>query len=105
MKKLIILAIYIVNIYASSLIEENKRYFGGYSQNKVILIKSTIHTAPLVVTEEVFNAKSPDDIDRAVEKQQLADIAKGITAKEFLEDRAGHLYGGFSENKINLLNQ
>lgn len=105
LKKLIIFCICVANIYANSAKDDSTRFFGGYSQNEVKLIKSNTYTAPLVVTEGVFNAKSSDDIDKVVQRQQEADIASGKTAKEFLEDRTGHLFGGLSQNRINLSEQ
>ena len=103
MKKLVLLTTCIVSLYASSTNEQTPRYFGGLSQNEVVLPKSSTYSAPLVVTEEVFIAKNADDIDKVVQKQKLNDIASGKSAKEFLEDRTGHLYGGLSENNINLI--
>ena len=103
MKKLVLLITCIVSLYATSSNEQTPRYFGGLSQNKVSLPKSSIYTAPLIVTEEVFSAQSADDIDKVVQQQQQNDIASGKSAKEFLEDRSGHLYGGLSENNINLM--
>ena len=105
MKKIILFSILAISLYADATKEDNIRYFGGYSQNEVKLIKSNTYTAPLIVTEAVFNAKSSEDIDKVVQIQQEADIASGKTAKEFLQDRSGHLFGGLSENKINLLGQ
>ena len=102
MKKIIIFTILVSATYANSLLKENVRYFGGYSENKVNIIKSKVYTAPLVITEEVFNAKKSEDIDKAIETQQELDIASGVTAREFLKERTGHLYGGFSENKLDL---
>ena len=102
LKNIILFSILSICLYAETTKEDTTRFFGGYSQNEVKLIKSNTYTAPLVVTEGVFNAKSSEDIDKVVQKQQKADIASGITAKEFLEDKTGHLYGGLSENKINL---
>ena len=101
MKKLVLLATSIVSLYAISSNEETSRYFGGLSQNEVLLPKSSTYTAPLIVTEEVFAAKNADDIDKVVQKQKQKDIASGKYVKEFLEDRSGHLYGGLSENKLN----
>ncbi|MCW8896164.1 hypothetical protein [Sulfurimonas sp.] len=105
MKKIILFSILAISLNADLTTDDTTRFFGGYSQNEVKLIKSDTYTAPLVVTEEVFNAKSSDDIDRVVQEQQKADIASGKTAKEFLQDSSGHLFGGLSENKINLLGQ
>lgn len=101
MKNIVLLSLFVIGVYADAAGDDSTRYYGGYSENEVNIIKSKIHTAPLVVTEEVFNAKTAEDIDRVVEKKQADDIAKGISAKEFLQERTGHLYGGYSENKIN----
>jgi len=102
LKNLIILALFILNIHANSQKDLNIRYFGGYSENELILPKSETYNAPVIVTEEVFSAKTSDDIDAVVEKQQKKDIADGKTAKEFLQNTKGHLYGGLSESKLKL---
>ena len=104
MKTLITIFVFVLSLHANSTDDNSVRYFGGHSQGELILPKSTTHTAPLVTTEEVFSAKSASDIDKVVESNQLKDIASGKTAKEFLEDKTGHLYGGLSENKITLEN-
>ena len=102
MIKIILLTTCMLNLYAISTSEKAPRYFGGLSQNEVLLPKSSTYSAPLIVTEEVFVAKNTDDIDKVVQKQKVSDIASGKYVKEFLEDRSGHLYGGLSENKIDL---
>ena len=56
----------------------------------------------MIVTEEVFSAKTSDDMDAVVEKQQKKDISEGKSAKEFLVNTQGHLYGGLSESKLKL---
>ena len=90
-----------ISILSANSFEEEKeqRYYGGYSENKLSIVKSKHYTAPIVVTEEVFNAKKPEDIDKIVEKQREIEIKKGLSAKEFLEENSGHLYGGIMENR------
>lgn len=100
MKKILLIATCILSLYAVENQEINTRYFGGLSENKVILPKSAIYSAPLIVTEEVFVAKSANDIDKVIEEQKLNDIKDATSAKEFLEDRSGHLYGGLSQSKL-----
>jgi len=102
LKKMILFSALAISLSADSIKEDRTRFYGGYSQNEVELIKSKTYTAPLVVTEDVFNAKSSEDIDKVVQRVQKADIASGKTAKEFLEDREGHLYGGVSENTLTI---
>jgi len=87
LKKIILFSILTISLYADLTHEDTTRFFGGYSENEVKLIQSNTYTAPLIVTEDVFNAKSSDDIDKVVQIQQEADIASGKTAKEFLQDR------------------
>lgn len=77
------------------------RYFGGLSNGDLSLAKSAVYSAPLVVTEEVFVAKSSNEIDIIVEKQKDDDILKKKDAVEFISEKSGHLYGGLSEGKLN----
>ena len=80
---------------------DSTRYFGGESNGELIVAKSLKYTAPLVVTEEVFIAKSSDDIDKVVEEKKTFDIKNGNGAKEFIVEKTGHLYGGYSEGTLN----
>lgn len=97
MKKLILISLTIGSLL---LADTDTRYFGGVSNGELHVAKSLKYTAPLVVTEEVFTAKSSDDIDKVVEEKKLFDIKNGNGAKEFIEDKTGHFYGGLSEGKL-----
>lgn len=105
MKKFLALSICVLSLYADIHEDNNIRYYGGYSQNEVLLVKSKTYTAPIVVTEKIFNAKSSADIDKVIQTQQNKDISMGISAKEFLKERTGHLYGGYSESALKLHSQ
>ena len=102
MRILIILLIFVFNIYAN----DSKRYFGGLSEVKANLPKSAIYSAPVVITAEVFSAKDDKEFNKAIEEQtqeqtQEQKITKKI-AKEFLENNNGHLFNGLSEGKLNI---
>ena len=99
MKKLTLVCLHIVTCSLVSA-DADTRYFGGVSNGELNIAKSVKYTAPLVVTEEVFIAKSSDDIDKVVEENKLFDIKNGNGAKEFIEDKTGHLYGGLSESEL-----
>ena len=99
MKTLILISLHLLTC---SLIvaDTDTRYFGGVSNGDLHIAKSMKYTAPLIVTEEVFTAESSDDIDKVVEDNKLFDIENGNGAKEFIEDKTGHLYGGLSEGEL-----
>ena len=98
MRILIILLIFVFNIYAN----DSKRYFGGLSEVKANLPKSAIYSAPVLITAEVFSAKDDKEFNKAIEEQtQEQKITKKI-AKEFLENNNGHLFNGLSEGKLNI---
>ena len=81
------------------------RYFGGLSQNRLNLPKSSVYTAPIVVTQEVFEAKDVNEIEDQIKKNKLIDKIEGKSPESFLEDTDGHLFGGLSQNPINLTKQ
>jgi hypothetical protein len=81
------------------------RYFGGLSQNEIKTPKSDKHTAPVTMTQEVFEAKNSHDIEVEVQKQKSIDEVEGKVAKEFLEDTTGHLFGGISQTPLDLTKQ
>lgn len=82
------------------LADVDSRYFGGESNGNLHVAKSVKYLAPLIITEEVFIAKSSDDIDNLIEDKKLIDIKNGNGAKEFIQDTSGHLYGGLSEGEL-----
>lgn len=81
------------------------RYFGGVSENTLILPKSSTYTAPVTITKEVFEAKSVKEIEVEINKKKIIDKIEGKLAKAFLEDTTGHLYGGISQVPIDLTEQ
>lgn len=84
---------------------ELERYFGGLSQNKLNILKSTKFTGPITVTQKVFEAKSVQDIEEQIQKQKITDEVEGKVAKAFLEEKDGHLFGGLSQIPIDLTKQ
>ena len=81
------------------------RYFGGLSENKLNLPISSTYSAPIIVTQEVFEAKDVEAIEEQIQKQKTTDEVEGKVAKAFLEDKEGHLFGGLSQNPIDLTKQ
>lgn len=81
------------------------RYFGGLSQNELKTPKSDKYTAPITMTQELFEAKNSHDIEEEVQKQKSIDEVEGKVAKEFLEDSNGHLFGGLSQTPLDLSKQ
>lgn len=84
---------------------EVERYFGGLSQKKLNILKSTKFTGPITVTQKVFEAKSVQDIEEQIQKQKITNEVEGKVAKAFLEEKDGHLFGGLSQNPIDLTKQ
>ena len=81
---------------------KDTRYFGGLSENEVNLVKSKKYATPVLQTEKIFEAKKPEDIEEEVIKHKVQDNKKGKLAKAFAEDTDGHLFGGLSQNPVNL---
>ena len=81
---------------------KDTRFFGGLSENEVNLVKSKKYATPDIKTEKIFEAKKAEDIEIEVIKKQVKESKAGKYAKTFAEDTDGHLFGGLSENPINL---
>ncbi|MCF6309734.1 MAG: hypothetical protein L3J19_04545 [Sulfurimonas sp.] len=75
------------------------------SQNKLNLPKSSLYSAPIIVIQEVFEAKDVEAIEEQIEKNKIIDKIEGKTAQAFLEDKNGHLFGGLSQTPIDLTRQ
>lgn len=81
------------------------RHFGGLSQNKVTIVGQELQNGYLSVTQEVFEAKDVQTIKKEIEKQKISDVVEAKVAKAFLDDADGHLFGGLSQNIIDLKTQ
>ena len=81
---------------------KNTRFFGGLSENEVNLVKSEKYATPKIKTEKIFEAKKPEDIETEVIKKKVKESKKGKFAKAFAKETDGHLFGGLSQNPVNL---
>ncbi len=78
------------------------RYFGGESENKVVLPRSKTYATPVTITQEVFEADDTQEIEEAILKQVVIQKISGTTPKAFVGDKEGHLFGGESEIVLDL---
>lgn len=100
MKIILLSLISTLFLFANELNEA--RFFGGLSQNEVNLVKSKKYVTPEIKTEKIFEATKPEDIEKEVMKKNIQESKKGNYAKAFAEDKEGHLFGGISQNPLNL---
>jgi hypothetical protein len=102
MRTLILLLIYVLNIYAVEPlhVESNDRYFGGLSELKAEVPISVMLTPSTIITEEVFSAKDTQEVEVAVMKQKKEQVKSGTQVKDFAMESTGHLYGGVSETTL-----
>jgi len=81
------------------------RYFGGLSENKVLLPQSKTYATPTTITQEIFEAKDTQEVEKAILKQEIIADVSGKAPSAFLGDKEGHLFGGLSEVPIDLSSQ
>lgn len=79
-----------------------KRGFGGASQGELQLTKAPVQTEKLIITEEIFEADSTDELAKEIESKKSVQLILGKKAEEFLADNEGRGFGGFSQNPLNL---
>jgi len=73
------------------------RYFGGASEGNVKLSKMPEQTKKILVTQEVFEAKSEIEIIEQIEVKKSISLVEGKVSKAFLDDEDGRGFGGSSE--------
>ena len=97
MKCLVLLTTISFSLFASSTVDDTRRYFGGLSEVKAKVPTSVMLTPSIVMTEEIFSAKDTKEVEVAVMKQKKEQVENGDEPKEFAMEGTGHLYGGLSE--------
>ena len=98
MTKLIILLFLAASVYAV----DGGRFYGGLSEVKADVPKSVVYGAPIVVTEAVFVATNTEEVEIAMDVQVQDKVKSGKLAREFAQNNNGHLFGGLSENPIDM---
>ncbi len=100
MKYLVLLTTICLSLFASSTVDDTRRYFGGLSEVKAKVPTSVMLTPSTLMTEEVFSAKDTKEVEVAVMKQKKERVENGDEAKEFAIESTGHLYSGLSEGDL-----
>jgi len=79
-----------------------ERYFGGISEGDIQTIEVPVRTEKLVITQEVFEAKSSKVIEEKIRQEKIVSLVEGKVSKAFLDDNEGRSFGGASEVELDL---
>ncbi|MDD5157703.1 hypothetical protein [Sulfurimonas sp.] len=82
-----------------------ERYFGGISQGNLKLITGPAQIEAMQVTQEIFDAKNDQEIEKKIDIEKAIAIVEGKVPKIFLEDREGRGFGGSSQIVLDLTSQ
>lgn len=82
-----------------------ERYFGGVSQGNLKLITGPAQIEAMQVTQEIFDAKNDQEIEKRIDIEKSIAVVEGKVPKIFLEDREGRGFGGTSQIALDLTPQ
>ncbi|PHR56667.1 MAG: hypothetical protein COA44_07380 [Arcobacter sp.] len=77
------------------------RYFGGASNGTLKLSQRPEQTNTILITQEIFEAKSEAEIFQKIEVDKSISLIEGKVSKAFLDDKEGRGFGGASEVPLN----